>query len=62
VIAECHHVRHWTRDHGNTSVDNGVLVCWYHHDYVHRRRIEIRRHDSRWVFTDVDGRELSDRR
>jgi hypothetical protein len=59
-ISECHHVRHWTRDHGDTSVDNGILLCRYHHDVVHRRRIEIRRRGSRWVFTDAEGRELVD--
>jgi hypothetical protein len=62
VISECHHVRHWTRDHGDTSVDNGILLCWYHHDVVHRRRIEIHRRADRWVFTDADGREVWDPR
>jgi hypothetical protein len=62
VISECHHVRHWTRDHGDTSVNNGILLCWHHHDVVHRRHIEIHRRGDRWVFTDADGRELADPR
>jgi hypothetical protein len=62
VISECHHVRHWTRDHGSTSVDNGILLCWHHHDVVHRRHIEIHRRGDRWVFTDADGREVADPR
>jgi hypothetical protein len=61
-ISECHHVKHWTRDHGDTSVTNGILLCHYHHDVVHRRRIGIHRCGNRWVFTDPDGRELPDPR
>jgi hypothetical protein len=60
TISECHHVKHWSRDHGGTSVDNGILLCWFHHDRVHQRHIEIHRRAHRWVFTDQDGRELDD--
>jgi hypothetical protein len=62
VLGECHHVKHWTRDHGDTSVANGILLCWHHHDVVHRRHIEIHRRGTRWVFTHADGREIIDRR
>ncbi|GAA2727094.1 hypothetical protein GCM10009866_27560 [Cellulomonas aerilata] len=60
TLSECHHVRHWARDHGSTSVDNGILLCWHHHGYVHARGIEIHRQGARWVFTDAAGRELLD--
>ena len=59
AISEGHHVRHWARDHGATSVDNGILLCWYHHDLVHRRHIEIHRRRSTWVFTDARGTEIT---
>ncbi len=62
AISECHHVKHWSRDNGQTSVDNGILLCWYHHELVHRRGIEIHRRRNRWIFTDRDGRELADPR
>ncbi|GAA2720635.1 HNH endonuclease signature motif containing protein [Cellulomonas aerilata] len=58
AICEGHHVRHWSRDHGNTGVDNGILLCWYHHDHVHRRGIEIHTRTGRWTFTDATGREV----
>ncbi|GAA2723114.1 HNH endonuclease signature motif containing protein [Cellulomonas aerilata] len=58
TLSECHHVEHWARDHGSTSVDNGILLCWHHHGHVHARGIEIHRQGARWVFTDAAGREL----
>jgi hypothetical protein len=58
VLSDAHHVRHWARDHGTTSVDNGILLCWYHHDLVHRRHIEIHRRRGRWVFVDAHGDEI----
>jgi hypothetical protein len=60
LIWECHHVKHWARDHGDTNVDNGILLCFHHHDHVHTRGIEIHRRAGRWVFTDAAGRELID--
>jgi hypothetical protein len=32
---DAHHEAHWARDHGRTSVGNGVLLCGRHHDQVH---------------------------
>lgn len=40
---EIHHSLWWYAHHGGTSVSNGILLCWYHHDYVHTHRITISR-------------------
>ena len=34
---EIHHVKHWTRDGGETEEKNLVSLCWRHHDDVHLR-------------------------
>lgn len=54
---EIHHVKHWAAHQGETSVDNGILLCWHHHDLVHSRYLTIRRDHTRgrWKFRERDG-------
>ena len=40
---EIHHISWWERDAGPTSVENGVLMCTFHHHEVHRRHLIIGR-------------------
>ena len=62
TLGEVHHVEWWERDDGPTSVENGILVCWYHHDLVHRRNLRITRVAGRWRFARHDGVPLTDGR
>ena len=59
---EGHHSWGWLRG-GPTSVDNGVLLCWFHHDLLHARECAITRDDSdgSWVIRDRHGTEISRR-
>ncbi|WNB86744.1 DUF222 domain-containing protein [Cellulomonas sp. ATA003] len=55
IICQAHHVEQWARDGGKTSVDNGILLCAFHHRTIHDRDIAIRRHHDKWIFTDRHG-------
>nr|KEP24556.1 hypothetical protein DA06_06045 [Georgenia sp. SUBG003] len=55
---EVHHSVWWWEQLGPTSVKLGVLLCWGHHDHVHKQRISIERRKRRWVFLRRDGTEI----
>ncbi|MCW6009645.1 HNH endonuclease, partial [Micromonospora sp. CPCC 205371] len=40
-----HHITHWTAG-GRTALDNGVLLCGYHHRLIHRGEWEVRMADD----------------
>ncbi len=35
-ICESHHVKHWKAHGGKTNVNNGALLCPYHHHVIHK--------------------------
>ena len=58
ILCDGHHIDHWARDHGETAVHRGILLCTFHHGHVHRHEIDITPHGSRFRFTDRNGREI----
>lgn len=38
---EIHHIAWWKRDGGSTSIPNGILLCRFHHQQVHRGNLII---------------------
>ncbi|PZS35915.1 MAG: HNH endonuclease [Pseudonocardiales bacterium] len=48
-MCQAHHCRHWI-DHGETSVENCVLLCEAHHRHVHRTGWEILIHPGHVEF------------
>ena len=53
-----HHVHHWIEG-GETSVDNLVLLCSYHHRLLHEGGYRIRRdHQGDYYFVRADGRVI----
>ena len=48
-MCEVHHVEPWSRG-GETSVDNGVLLCSHHHQTVHAGELKIMRVDGEFRF------------
>ena len=45
-MVEAHHIDHWGRDDGGTSVDRGILLCRYHHLRIHNEGWEIVKRDG----------------
>lgn len=68
---EVHHMTWWDRDGGRTAVEDGALVCSYHHHEIHRLDLRVRRRaldadqvgaTARrvgYVFSTPDGRVLT---
>ncbi|MFC7405559.1 HNH endonuclease signature motif containing protein [Georgenia alba] len=57
---EIHHSIWWWSQQGETRTALGILLCWHHHDWVHKRRVTIERDDGRWRFYRRDGTEIHD--
>jgi hypothetical protein len=57
-FVDAHHVQHWI-DGGETSVDNLLLLCSYHHRLLHEGGYRIRRdYRGEWYFVRADGRAI----
>ena len=38
---ETHHIEYWDRDLGDTSLENAVLACPFHHHQIHNEVLEV---------------------
>ena len=49
---EAHHAKWFQRDHGPSDVDNGVMLCSFHHHLIHTKsgQVEIRQHEGDMFF------------
>jgi hypothetical protein len=47
---EAHHLNHWERDHGQTTLNNAALLCARHHHWVHSENIDGRIHNNHVQF------------
>jgi hypothetical protein len=57
-FVDAHHVHHWV-DGGDTSVDNLVLLCSFHHRLLHEGGYRIRRdYQGEYYFVRADGRAI----
>lgn len=46
---ESHHIDQWVRDGGRTDLADGMLLCRFHHLFVHNHGWRIRRHEGTFV-------------
>jgi hypothetical protein len=60
MFLEGHHLKHWA-DGGETSLENGALLCSLHHRYVHEYEYEVELGpDQRPRFRDPHGRLVTE--
>ncbi len=60
ALGEIHHIDQWVTDHGDTDINTGILLCWYHHDLIHRLHIQIRPSPGGgWLFLTRHGRPVT---
>ncbi len=52
---EAHHTNEWHNDHGDTSVEDGVLLCRHHHLLVHNKGWRITRQGTTYTLIKPDG-------
>ena len=56
ALGEIHHINEWAKGHGDTDVNTGILLCWHHHDLVHRLHLQIRPSPTGgWLFLTRHG-------
>ena len=54
---DAHHIIHWANG-GETSLDNLIQVCHFHHKQMHEGGCSVRRDDGLLIFTNPDGTEI----
>lgn len=56
---EAHHIDEWVRDRGCTDVARGVLLCAFHHHWLHTHRHRIQYRDDSYGLVHGDTGEFS---
>ncbi len=58
VFVEAHHLKHWAQG-GETTLDNTLLLCRFHHQRAHEGGFKVERTaDGQLAFLDPDGRPI----
>ena len=60
-MCEIHHAQEWEQK-GRTVVDNAVLLCFHHHEVIHRDEITIAHHAGGFAFYRASGALIGVRR
>lgn len=53
-MSQIHHAQQWEKG-GKTIMDNAVLLCWHHHEVIHRDEITIAHHAGGFAFYRPSG-------
>lgn len=53
-MSQIHHAQQWEKG-GKTVVDNAVMLCWHHHEVIHRDEITIAHHAGGFAFYRPSG-------
>ena len=53
-----HHSHYWENG-GHTDLNNMVMVCWYHHNVIHQKKITAIHYAGGWEFVDSSGKVIA---
>ncbi|WP_183086435.1 DUF222 domain-containing protein [Mycetocola zhadangensis] len=54
-MTEAHHINEWAAHEGRTDLADGILMCPFHHNYVHTKKCQVERIEGEYYMVHPPG-------